>query len=70
MKRVLAVMLSAVLAATVFSGCGQKNEDVIKIGIFEPLSGANAAGGQLEVEGMELANELRPTVLGKKKSFW
>lgn len=66
MKRLLAVMLSAVLAATVFSGCGQKNEDVIKIGIFEPLSGANAAGGQLEVEGMELANELRPTVLGKK----
>ena len=41
-------------------------EDVIKIGVFQPLTGANAAGGELEVEGVELANELYPEVLGKK----
>jgi len=30
------------------------------------MTGANAAGGQLEVEGVKLANKLYPTVLGKK----
>jgi branched-chain amino acid transport system substrate-binding protein len=42
------------------------DEEVITIGIFEPMTGANAAGGQMEVEGIELANELYPTVLGKE----
>ena len=41
-------------------------DDVIKIGVFQPLTGANAAGGELEVEGAKLANELYPEVLGKK----
>ena len=40
--------------------------DVIKIGIFEPLTGANGAGGADEVEGIKLAHKLAPTVLGKK----
>ncbi len=40
--------------------------DEIKIGIFEPLTGANAGGGALETEGIELAHSLRPEVLGKK----
>ncbi len=38
----------------------------IKIGVFEPLTGANAAGGQLELLGMKLANKVYPTVLGRK----
>ena len=42
------------------------DDDVIKIGVFEPITGANAAGGELEVEGIKLANELYPEVLGKK----
>ncbi|SDJ92513.1 ABC transporter substrate-binding protein [Natronincola ferrireducens] len=42
------------------------DDDVIKIGVFQPLTGANAAGGALEVEGSRLANELYPEVLGKK----
>ncbi len=41
-------------------------DDVIKIGIFEPMTGANAAGGAMEVEGVELANKMFPEVLGKK----
>lgn len=40
--------------------------EVIKIGIFEPMTGANAAGGAMEVEGIQLANQLFPEVLGKK----
>lgn len=54
-------------------GCNTKSQarnydesDVIKIGVFEPMTGANAAGGQLEVEGVKLANKLYPTVNGKK----
>ncbi|AEC02103.1 ABC transporter substrate-binding protein [Parasphaerochaeta coccoides] len=43
-----------------------KDSDVIKIGVFEPMTGANAAGGIMELEGIQLANELYPTVLGKK----
>lgn len=38
----------------------------IKIGVFEPLTGANAAGGQLELIGIKLANKVYPTVLGQK----
>ncbi|MCC5909258.1 MAG: ABC transporter substrate-binding protein [Clostridiaceae bacterium] len=42
------------------------DDDVIRIGVFQPITGANAAGGELEVEGVRLANELYPEVLGKK----
>ena len=40
--------------------------DVIKIGVFEPLTGANGAGGADEYDGIKLANKLFPEVLGKK----
>ncbi|MGI6469365.1 MAG: ABC transporter substrate-binding protein [Syntrophomonadaceae bacterium] len=40
--------------------------DVIKIGVYEPLTGTNAAGGQMTLEGIQLANKLYPEVLGKK----
>ena len=40
--------------------------DVIKIGIFQPLTGANGAGGMEEYEGAKLANRLYPEVLGNK----
>jgi len=64
--------LCLLLAAGIVTGCGGGGEetseadDVIKIGVFEPLTGANAAGGELEKEGIELANKLYPEVLGKK----
>lgn len=41
-------------------------EEIIKIGVFQPMTGANAAGGAMEVEGVELANKLYPEVMGKK----
>ncbi len=73
MKRNLAILLVVLLTMSLlFAGCSKKqetstgSEDVIKIGVFEPLTGANAAGGALEIEGLKLANELYPEVLGKK----
>ena len=41
-------------------------EEIIKVGVFLPLTGDNAAGGELELRGVKLANALHPTVLGKK----
>lgn len=41
-------------------------ERTIKIGVFEPLSGQNKEQGNLELMGIELANQLYPEVLGKK----
>ncbi|WP_026894619.1 ABC transporter substrate-binding protein [Clostridiisalibacter paucivorans] len=40
--------------------------DTIKIGVFQPMTGPNAAGGEMEVEGIKLANELYSEVLGKE----
>lgn len=44
-------------------GAGDSNK--VKIGIFEPLSGKDKEFGKLELEGIELANQLFPEVLGK-----
>ncbi|NLO90122.1 MAG: ABC transporter substrate-binding protein [Clostridia bacterium] len=71
MKKAISIFLCFLLIASV-AGCGGQgestsgSEDVIKIGVFQPLTGANAAGGELELEGVKLANKLYPEVLGKK----
>ena len=36
--------------------------DVVKIGVFEPQSGDNGAGGKQEILGMQYANYVAPTV--------
>ena len=73
MKKKLCLILAMMLVVTAFAvGCstdGTKDvgdENIIKIGVFEPMTGPNAAGGALEIEALELANELYPEVLGKK----
>jgi len=69
-KKIFSLLtLAAIMAAGVsLSGCSNSgsNSDVIKIGVFEPLTGANGAGGADEHDGIKLANKLFPTVLGKK----
>lgn len=47
------------------AGSSDSAAEPIKIGVFQPLTGANAAGGQLEYEGIQLANKLYPEVLGR-----
>ncbi|MFZ5354194.1 MAG: ABC transporter substrate-binding protein [Bacillota bacterium] len=75
MKKSLVFILVLILSLSVaLTACGQKadqggaagGDDVIRIGVFQPITGANAAGGALEVEGTKLANKLYPEVLGKK----
>ena len=58
------------LAMGLFTGCGGEekaaDQNVVKVGVFLPLTGDNAAGGELELRGIKLANQLHPEVLGKK----
>lgn len=63
MKKILALALALALLCPAL---GALAEDTIKIGVFEPMTGATAAGGAMEKEGYDLANELYPEVLGKK----
>ena len=44
-------------------------DNVVKIGVFEPTSGQNAAGGKKEILGIEYANSLKPTVTIKGKEY-
>ena len=62
MKKLFVLLLTAALLCPVLSLA----DDTIKIGVFEPMTGATAAGGAMEKEGFDLANELYPEVLGKK----
>ncbi len=73
-SKMFSLLSIALVFALVVAGCGGNKapkpgdtaSDVIKVGIFEPLTGDNAAGGQLTLNGMKLANKLYPEVLGKK----
>jgi branched-chain amino acid transport system substrate-binding protein len=60
-----------VVTATVLSlfSCAAFAEDVVKIGVFEPLTGANAAGGAEELDGIRLAQSLYPTVKVGSKTY-
>ena len=49
-----------------FSAVAMADDDVIKVGVFNCLTGQNAFGGQLELEGTQLAHTLYPEILGKK----
>lgn len=72
-KRVLSVLLAAAMLSTLLAGCEKKPEaaadgteaaggDVVTIGVFEPASGDNGAGGKQETLGIQYANYVTPTV--------
>ena len=73
MKKILALVLALVMALGLVA-CGAKDsgnsgdpgaadgEKVVRIGVFEPLTGDNGAGGKQEVLGMQYANYVQPTV--------
>ncbi|HEX8908260.1 MAG TPA: ABC transporter substrate-binding protein [Anaeromyxobacteraceae bacterium] len=69
MKRSAVVL--PVLVALALAGCkaGSKQPTTVKLGVFEPMTGANAAGGAMEVEGIKLANELYPSVKVGDKEY-
>ena len=60
MKKVVAFVLALTMVLTF--AMSAMAENVVKIGVFEPSSGDNGAGGKQEVLGIQYANELAPTV--------
>ena len=54
--------LAAVTCVLSMALSGMAMADTITIGVFEPASGDNGAGGKQEVLGMQYANHLTPTV--------
>jgi len=77
MKKYLALILACMMLVCLFAGCGQKTttespaagtetaaagDKVVKIGVFEPASGDNGAGGKQEALGVQYANTVQNTV--------
>ncbi|MBR0307543.1 MAG: ABC transporter substrate-binding protein [Mogibacterium sp.] len=66
MKKFLVLTLTLVLATMSLAACGgggsSSGGDTIKIGVFEPASGDNGAGGKQETLGIQYANSIQPTV--------
>ena len=58
MKKLLALLLAAMLLVPAFAMA----DNVISIGVFEPSTGDNGAGGKQEILGIQYANSLAPTV--------
>ena len=61
MKKILLGVCAALMAAA-FVSCGGEKAAVVKIGVFEPASGDNGAGGKQETLGVQYANTVTPTV--------
>lgn len=72
MKKIISVAALLAMVLTFSAGCGGDTttggdtqtggENVVKVGIFEPASGENGAGGKQEVLGIRYAHSLQPTV--------
>ncbi len=65
MKKIVALVLAALMLTAMFASCGgdtTTDEKVIKIGVYEPASGSNGAGGKQETLGIKYANSVCPTV--------
>ena len=76
MKKLIALLLAAVMVLSLAAcgGSSSSSDDaaaddtatesakVVKIGVFEPQTGDNGAGGKQEILGMQYANYVQPTV--------
>ncbi|PID55707.1 branched-chain amino acid ABC transporter substrate-binding protein [candidate division KSB3 bacterium] len=58
------VFLSSMLCVVMLS-CSAFAAEPIKIGVYEPMTGPMAAGGQQTMEGINLAHDTRSEVLGR-----
>ena len=63
MKKVLAlVLVLALVFALAACGGSKASDNTVTIGVFEPASGDNGAGGKQETLGVQYANSVQPTV--------
>lgn len=61
MKKSILAAAACVMSAFFLMSCGDKTPTV-KIGVYEPASGDNGAGGKQETLGVQYANSITPTV--------
>jgi branched-chain amino acid transport system substrate-binding protein len=59
---VIAIAFALGLPGPAFS----QGKDTVRIGVFLPMTGGVAAYGQMEWAGIQVARDMKPTVLGKK----
>lgn len=64
-KSLLASAMTAAFLIAAFLGPVQA-QNTVKIGAYLPMTGAVAAYGQMEWDGIQIAREMKPEVLGKK----
>ncbi|MCQ2567130.1 MAG: ABC transporter substrate-binding protein [Mogibacterium sp.] len=75
MKKVLALFVTLTMVLVFCVGCGGSSAswdpegDTITIGVFEPASGDNGAGGKQETLGVQYANKVQPTVEVNGKEY-
>ena len=62
MKKFAAIVLCLAMMVCMLAGCAGKSNNVIRIGVYEPQTGDNGAGGKQESLGMQYANSVQPTV--------
>ncbi len=62
MKKALVFLLVLAMLVPLFAGGSKEDDNTIRIGVFEPASGDNGAGGKQETLGIEYANSLTPTI--------
>ncbi len=64
MKKILALILALtmIFALAACGGSDKSSENTVTIGVFEPASGDNGAGGKQETLGVQYANSVQPTV--------
>lgn len=63
-RKLFSVLMSAAVAVTMVASTAVAAfaADTVKIGVYEPASGDNGAGGKQEVLGIQYANSVQPTV--------
>ncbi len=64
MKKALALVLALtmIFALAACGGSSKSDANTVTIGVFEPASGDNGAGGKQETLGVQYANSVQPTV--------
>ncbi|WP_308588687.1 ABC transporter substrate-binding protein [uncultured Oscillibacter sp.] len=75
MKKLSALLLCLAMTAGLLAGCGgssgesgapdgsgESGNKVVRIGVYEPQTGDNGAGGKQEILGMQYARTVQPTV--------
>ena len=62
MKKALLILLALVMLFPLAAGGSKEDGTTVRIGVFEPASGDNGAGGKQETLGIQYANSLAPTV--------